>query len=153
LKLQYSRYTPEMVERITGIPKGSIPQAAELFHFSAKETRHMKRGWQRFYMQRAGPAYFRYADQFVGGDLAKLILANVGRAGGGVQWPCGGHSNIQAPGLGGVFDIFSGLSKDPSPRHVDLAAFLNRTTAEPSKANDGIRINNWSNTAEFMVSF
>jgi len=31
LKQQYSRYTPEMVERITGIPKDQFLKAADLF--------------------------------------------------------------------------------------------------------------------------
>jgi anaerobic selenocysteine-containing dehydrogenase len=31
MKKQYSRYTPEMVERITGIPKDQFLKAADLF--------------------------------------------------------------------------------------------------------------------------
>jgi len=31
LKQQYSRYTPEIVERITGIPKDQFLKAADLF--------------------------------------------------------------------------------------------------------------------------
>ena len=33
LKQQYSRYTPEMVERITGIPKDQFLKAADTVHF------------------------------------------------------------------------------------------------------------------------
>src|SRR5438093_4970447 len=54
--------------------------------------------------------------------LLQLIMGNVGRAGGGVN-ALRGHSNIQgATDMGGVYDIFPGYLKVPSPADVDLAA-------------------------------
>ena len=40
LKQQYSRYTPEMVERITGIPKDQFLKAADLFTSDPQRRRH-----------------------------------------------------------------------------------------------------------------
>ena len=42
LKQQYSRYTPEMIERITGIPRDQFLKAAELFT-SVRKDGDMKR--------------------------------------------------------------------------------------------------------------
>ena len=40
LKKQYSRYTPEMVERITGIPKGPVPESGRPVHVHPQRRRH-----------------------------------------------------------------------------------------------------------------
>src|SRR5437667_11718809 len=44
LKQQYSRYTPEMVERITGIPKDEFLKAADLFTSIRKDGNMKKAG-------------------------------------------------------------------------------------------------------------
>src|SRR6185503_17888711 len=44
LKQQYSRYTPEMVERITGIPKDQFLKAADLFTSIRKDGNMKKAG-------------------------------------------------------------------------------------------------------------
>ena len=40
LKQQYSRYTPEMVERITGIPKDQLPEGRRPVHVDPQGRRH-----------------------------------------------------------------------------------------------------------------
>ena len=40
LKQQYSRYTPEMVERITGIPQGPVPESRRPVHLHPQGRRH-----------------------------------------------------------------------------------------------------------------
>ncbi len=151
LKQQYSRYTPEMVERITGIPKDQFIKAADLFT-SIRKDGNMKKagtiiyavGWTQ---HTSGTQIIRTA------AILQLILGNVGRAGGGVN-ALRGHSNIQgATDMGGVFDIFPGYLKIPAPTDVDLAAFFKRTTPTPSKPNEWDSYNYWSNTPKFMVSF
>ena len=42
LKKQYERYTPEMVERITGIPQRPIPQGRRPVHLRPQRWRHEK---------------------------------------------------------------------------------------------------------------
>jgi formate dehydrogenase major subunit len=151
LKKQYSRYTPEMVERITGIPKDQFLKAADLFT-SVRKDGDMKRaatiiyavGWTQ---HTSGTQIIRTA------AILQLLLGNVGRAGGGVN-ALRGHSNIQgATDMGGVFDIFPGYLKIPAPTDVDLATFLKRTTPTPSKPAEWDSFNYWSNTPKFMVSF
>ncbi len=151
LKQQYSRYTPEMVERITGIPKDQFLKAADLFT-SIRKDGNMKKagtiiyavGWTQ---HTSGTQIIRTA------AILQLILGNVGRAGGGVN-ALRGHSNIQgATDMGGVFDIFPGYLKIPQPSDSDLATFLKRTTPTPSKPNEWDSYNYWSNTPKFMVSF
>jgi len=151
LKQQYSRYTPEMVERITGIPKDQFIKAADLFT-SIRKDGDMKKagtiiyavGWTQ---HTSGTQIIRTA------AILQLLLGNVGRAGGGVN-ALRGHSNIQgATDMGGVFDIFPGYLKIPQPTDTDLATFLKRTTPTVSKPNEWDSYNYWSNTPKFMVSF
>jgi len=151
LKQQYSRYTPEMVERITGIPKDQFIKAADLFT-SIRKDGDMKKagtiiyavGWTQ---HTSGTQIIRTA------AILQLLLGNVGRAGGGVN-ALRGHSNIQgATDMGGVFDIFPGYLKIPQPNDTDLATFLKRTTPTASKPNEWDSYNYWSNTPKFMVSF
>src|SRR5687768_582012 len=151
LKKQFSRYTPEMVERITGIPKDQFLKAAELFT-SIRKDGDMKKaatiiyavGWTQ---HTTGTQIIRTA------AILQLLLGNVGRSGGGVN-ALRGHCNIQgATDMGGVFDIFPGYLKIPAPSDVDLATFLKRTTPTPSKPDVWDSYNYWSNTPKFMVSF
>src|ERR1041384_2650341 len=151
LKQQYSRYTPEMVERITGIPKDQFLKAADLFTSIRKNGDTKKAatiiyavGWTQ---HTSGTQIIRTA------AILQLLLGNVGRSGGGVN-ALRGHSNIQgATDMGGVFDIFPGYLKIPSPTDIDLATFLKRTTPTPSKPTEWDSYNYWSNTPKFMVSF
>jgi len=151
LKQQYSRYTPEMVERITGIPRDQFLRAADLFT-SIRKDGNMKKAGTIIYA--VGWTQHTFGTQIIRtAAILQLILGNVGRAGGGVN-ALRGHSNIQgATDMGGVFDIFPGYLKIPQPSDTDLATFLKRTTPTPSKPNEWDSYNYWSNTPKFMVSF
>jgi formate dehydrogenase major subunit len=151
LKKHYARYTPEMVERITGIPRDQFVKAADLFT-SIRKDGDMKKvatviyalGWTQ---HATGTQMIRTA------AILQLLLGNVGRAGGGVN-ALRGHSNIQgATDMAGVFDILPGYLKMPAPDDVDLATFLKRTTPTASKPTEWDSYNYWSNTPKFMVSF
>ncbi|MGH9176016.1 MAG: molybdopterin-dependent oxidoreductase, partial [Vicinamibacterales bacterium] len=151
LKQQYSRYTPEMVERITGIPRDQFLKAADLFT-SIRTDGDMKKaatiiyavGWTQ---HTSGTQIIRAA------AMLQLLLGNVGRAGGGVN-ALRGHSNIQgATDMAGVFDILPGYLKVPAPDDVDFATYLERTTPTISKPAEWESWNYWSNTAKFAVSF
>src|SRR5690349_3986167 len=83
LKHHYSRYTPEMVERITGIPKDQFLKAADLFTSIRKDgdTKHVATiiyavGWTQHTF---GTQIIRAA------AMLQLMMGNVGRAGGGVN--------------------------------------------------------------------
>src|SRR5256885_3405272 len=151
LRKHYSRYTPEMVERITGIPKEQFLKAAELYT-SIRKDGDMKKAGTIIYA--VGWTQHTFGTQIIRtAAILQLMLGNVGRAGGGVN-ALRGHSNIQgATDMGGVFDIFPGYLKIPQPTDTDLATFLKRTTPTPSKPNEWDSYNYWSNTPKFMVSF
>jgi formate dehydrogenase major subunit len=150
LKQQYARYTPETVERITGIPREQYLKAADLFT-SVRKDGDMKKaatiiyavGWTQ---HTVGTQIIRTA------AMLQLLLGNVGRAGGGVN-ALRGHSNIQgATDMAGLYDSLPGYLKAPIPADTDLAAFLTRTTPTSSKPDTWESFNYYSNTPKFMVS-
>ena len=151
LKQQYSRYTPEIVERITGIPQGDFVKAVDLFT-SVRKDGDMKRVGTIIYA--VGWTQHSFGTQIIRtAALAQLLLGNVGRAGGGVN-ALRGHSNIQgATDMGGVYDILPGYLKVPAAADIDLAGYLKRCTPNSAKPNQWDSFNYWSNTPKFTVSF
>jgi formate dehydrogenase major subunit len=151
LKQQYSRYTPEMVERITGIPKDQFLKAADLFT-SVRKDGDMKQVGTILYA--VGWTQHSFGTQIIrAAAILQLLLGNIGRAGGGIN-ALRGHSNIQgATDMGGVFDIWPGYLKTPSPADVDLATYLKRTTPTSSKPAPWESFNYWSNMPKFTVSY
>jgi formate dehydrogenase major subunit len=151
LKKHYSRYTPEMVERITGIPKDQFLKAADLFTSVRKDGDTKKAatiiyavGWTQ---HTSGTQIIRTA------AIVQLLMGNVGRAGGGVN-ALRGHSNIQgATDMAGIFDNLPGYLKVPVPADTDLATYLKRTTPTSSKPGPWDSFNYWSNTPKFAISF
>src|SRR5579872_5184567 len=151
LKKQYTRYTPEMVERITGIPRDQFLKAADLFT-SVRKDGDMKKvatiiyavGWTQHSF---GPQIIRTA------AMIQLLMGNIGRAGGGVN-ALRGHSNIQgATDMAGIFDNLPGYLKVPVPADTDLAAYLKRITPTIAKPDPWDSFNYLSNTPKFAVSF
>src|ERR1700724_2680917 len=151
LKKQYERYTPEMVERITGIPQDQFLKAADLFT-SVRKDGDMKKvatiiyavGWTQHTL---GTQIIRTA------AMLQLLLGNIGRAGGGVN-ALRGHSNSQgATDMAGIFDNLPGYLKVPNPTDTDLATYLKRITPTVAKPDPWDSMNYWSNTPKFVVSF
>jgi len=151
LKKQYERYTPEMVERITGIPKDQFLKAAELFT-SVRKDGDMKKVATIIYA--VGWTQHSFGTQIIRtAAMLQLLMGNVGRAGGGVN-ALRGHSNIQgATDMAGVFDILPGYLKVPTPADTDFAAYLKRITPAAAKPDPWDSFNYWSNTPKFAVSF
>src|SRR5438132_1373127 len=151
LKKQYERYTPEMVERITGIPQDQFLRAADLFT-SVRKDGDMKKVATIIYA--VGWTQHTFGTQIIRtAAMLQLLLGNVGRAGGGVN-ALRGHSNIQgATDMAGVFDILPGYLKMPAPDDIDFATYVKRTTPTSSKPSEWDSYNYWSNTPKFAVSF
>ena len=151
LKQQYSRYTPEMVERITGIPKEQFLKAADLFTSIRKDGDTKKVatiiyavGWTQHSF---GTQIIRTA------AMLQLLLGNVGRAGGGVN-ALRGHSNIQgATDVAGIFDNLPGYLKVPAIADTDFDSWMKRITPTASNPKEWQSFNYWSNTPKFAVSF
>ncbi len=118
LKQQYSRYTPDMVERITGIPQDQLLKAYDLYTPIRKDGDTKKVatiiyavGWTQHSF---GTQIIRTA------AMLQLLMGNVGRAGGGVN-ALRGHSNIQgATDMAGIFDILPGYLKMPAASRQGL---------------------------------
>jgi len=151
LKKQYSRYTPEMVERITGIPQDKFLKAADMFT-SIRKDGDVKKAATIIYA--VGWTQHSFGTQIIRtAAMLQLVMGNVGRAGGGVN-ALRGHSNIQgATDMAGIFDILPGYLKMPNPNDADLAAYLKRITPTSSKPAEWDSFNYWSNTPKFAASF
>ena len=128
LKQQYSRYTPEMVERITGIPRDQFLKAADLFT-SVRKDGDMKKAATIIYA--VGWTQHTFGTQIIRtAAMLQLLLGNVGRAGGGVN-ALRGHSNIQgATDMAGVFDIL------PRCRHrtISISQRISRAPRRPHRS-------------------
>jgi len=151
LRKHYSRYTPEMVERISGVPKDQFLKAADLFTSIRKDGDTKKTaciiyavGWTQHSF---GTQIIRTA------AMLQLLMGNVGRAGGGVN-ALRGHSNIQgATDMAGIFDNLPGYLKVPFPTDDSFEAWMKRITPTPSKPGPWQSFNYWGNTPKFAVSF
>jgi formate dehydrogenase major subunit len=150
LKKHYSRYTPEMVERITGIPKDQFLKAADLFT-SIRANGGTKQVATIIYA--VGWTQHSFGSQIIRtAAMLQLLLGNVGRAGGGVN-ALRGHSNIQgATDIAGIFDNLPGYLKVPTPADKDFASWMKRITPTSSKPKEWDSWNYWSNTPKFAVS-
>ena len=150
LKKHYSRYTPEKVENITGVPKDQFVKAADMFTSVRKDGDVSKVatiiyavGWTQHSF---GTQIIRTA------AMLQLLMGNVGRAGGGVN-ALRGHSNIQgATDIAGIFDNLPGYLKVPTPADTDFKAWMTRTTPTSSKPHEWDSWNYYSNTSKFAVS-
>jgi formate dehydrogenase major subunit len=151
LREQYSRYTPEMVERITGIPQDQFLKAADLFT-SIRKDGDMKKVATIIYA--VGWTQHSFGTQIIRtAAMLQLLMGNIGRAGGGVN-ALRGHSNIQgATDMAGIFDNLPGYLKVPTPADTDLATYLKRITPTVAKPDPWDSMNYWSNTPKFVVSF
>jgi formate dehydrogenase major subunit len=151
LKQQYSRYTPETVSRITGIPQDQLLKAYDLYTSIRKDGDIKKVGT---IIYAVGWTQHSFGTQIIRtAAMVQLLMGNVGRAGGGVN-ALRGHSNIQgATDMAGIFDILPGYLKLPTPTDKDFKSFLERITPKPAKPNEWDSFNYWSNTPKFMVSF
>ena len=151
LKKQYSRYTPEMVERITGIPKDQFLKAADLFTSIRKDGDTKKAGT---IIYAVGWTQHSYGTQIIRtACMLQLLMGNIGRAGGGMN-ALRGHSNIQgATDMAGIFDILPGYLKVPVPNDKDWETYITRVTPKPSKPKEWDSFNYWGNMPRFAVSF
>src|SRR5258708_9893158 len=119
LKKHVDRYTPEMVERICGVPKETFLKVAEVVTSTGTPERAgtimYALGWTQ---HSTGVQIIRCA------AMLQLLLGNVGRPGGGVN-ALRGHANIQgATDMGGNTEILPGYLKTPQAQYQTLAEFL-----------------------------
>lgn len=141
LKRHYARYTPEMVEQITGIPQDVFLEIANtLVQNSGRERTGSlvyAVGWTQ---HTVGVQMIR------AGCILQLLLGNIGRPGGGVL-ALRGHANIQgSTDIATLYDLLPGYLVMPHAgrNELDLKTYLDHATQ-----NTGW----WHHYPEYFISF
>ncbi len=115
VRRHFARYTPEMVERVCGVPP-------ELFHRVADAiTRNSGPDRTTALVYAVGWTHHTAGVQMIrAGAILQLLLGNVGRPGGGVM-AMRGHASIQgSTDIPTLYDLLPGYLKMPQAREGDL---------------------------------
>jgi formate dehydrogenase major subunit len=144
MKQHFARYTPKMVEDITGIPQAKFAQIAEIIASTSAPDRVMTSlyalGWTQ---HTTGSQNIRSM------AMIQLLLGNMGMPGGGVN-ALRGHSNIQGlTDLGLLTDLLPGYLTMPRDGENDLEGYLAKRTLKPIRPN---QMSYWQNYPKFHVS-
>ena len=107
LKRHFARYTPEMVERICGVPQDLFLDVCRAWTENSGRDRTgalvYSVGWTQ---HSVGAQYIR------AGAIIQLLLGNIGRPGGGV-FALRGHASIQgSTDIPTLFNLLPGLPAD-----------------------------------------
>ena len=119
LRAHYSRYTPEMVSRITGIPAEEFLKVAKLVGETGKPDKVMT------IVYAVGLTHHTTGVQLIrSGAVLQLLLGNMGRPGGGMNAERG-HANIQGNTDHAIsWDILPGYLRIPAPGQRTIADHL-----------------------------
>jgi formate dehydrogenase major subunit len=116
MREHYKRYTPEMVERITGIPRADFLEVAKLVGEMGRPDKVMT------IIYAVGLTHHTTGVQLIrSGAVLQLLLGNMGRPGGGMNAERG-HANIQGNTDHAIsWEILPGYLRVPAPgqRTVD----------------------------------
>ncbi|MGH7322102.1 MAG: molybdopterin-dependent oxidoreductase, partial [Candidatus Rokuibacteriota bacterium] len=139
LRRHYSRYTPEMVEKVCGLPKEKFLEVADVFCSASGPEKT------------ATISYALQLNQSTNGVqqiralcILQMVLGNVGRPGGGVV-ALRGHSNVQgATDMGTLYHMLPGYPPMPlQGPHPTLTDYLEKTTPKGGF---------WVNNPKFVIS-
>ena len=117
LKRHFARYTPEMVERVCGVPQEQFLEVCRGVDGELRPGAHRPRwstrsGWTQ---HSVGVQYIRT------GAIIQLLLGNMGRPGGGVM-ALRGHASIQgSTDIPTLFNLLPGYL--PMPHHAEHPTF------------------------------
>ncbi len=145
MKKHYARYTPEIVEKVTGCPKESFIKVADLFTSTYKADRVAT------IMYAMGTTQHTVGTQNVRAfAIIQLLMGNIGMAGGGIN-ALRGESNVQgSTDYALLWHILPGYLPAPTKdKHPTFDAYVKATTP---KSNDPMSINWWSNRSKYLVS-
>jgi formate dehydrogenase major subunit len=140
LKRHFSRYTPEIVEDICGVPKDRFLEVAQALCDNSGRERTgafvYSVGWTQ---HTVGVQYIRTA------AIIQLLLGNMGRPGGGIL-ALRGHANIQgSTDIPTLFNILPGYIPMPHPGEGgDIDKFV---------AKNGPETGAWGDLKKYFVSF
>ena len=140
LKRHYTRYTPEMVEQVCGVPRDAFLRIADAFCRASGPERTgaicYAVGWTQ---HSTGVQIIRTA------AILQLLLGNIGRPGGGIL-ALRGHASIQgSTDIPTLYDILPGYIPMPAfgPDSASLADYLRK-----HRSNAGW----WAHLDAFVVS-
>lgn len=139
LKRHYARYTPEMVERICGVPQDLFRQVCDLVTENSGRDRTTAFAYAVGWTQHTvGVQYIRAA------SVLQSLLGNIGRPGGGIL-ALRGHASIQgSTDIPTLFNLLPGYIPMPhAHERQNLDAFV-RADAAPKGY--------WGNMRAYLVS-
>ncbi len=130
MKKHFSRYTPEMVSRITGTPQDQFLKVCEMLAGTAGPDKVMTicyaLGWTQ---HSVGSQNIRTM------AMIQLLLGNMGRPGGGVN-ALRGHANVQGiTDMNAYGEVLSGYLSAPVDADVDRTTYLATRTGKPLRPN------------------
>ena len=144
MKTHYSRYTPEMVSKITGTPQDKFLKVCEMIGETAKPNKVMT------IMYALGWTQHSQGTQMIRtGAIMQLLLGNIGLPGGGMN-ALRGHSNIQGlTDLGLLSTSLPGYMTLPRESEQDLETYYKTRATKPLRPG---QTSYWQNYPKFFVS-
>ncbi len=139
LKRHYSRYTPEMVEQVCGIPRDTFRRVCELVTRNSGRDRTTAFAYAVGWTQHSvGVQYIRTA------AILQALLGNVGRPGGGIL-ALRGHASIQgSTDIPTLYNLLPGYIPMPHAHsNEDLDTFVQA---------EGTENGYWANMRSYTVS-
>ena len=139
LKRHYARYTPEMVERICGVPRDQFLRVCEMLAENSGRDRTSAFAYAVGWTQHTvGVQYIRTA------AILQTLLGNIGRPGGGIL-ALRGHASIQgSTDIPTLFNLLPGYIPMPHAHtNQDLDAFVRGESAKKGF---------WGNMRAYTVS-
>jgi formate dehydrogenase major subunit len=124
LRRHFRRYTPELVERVCGVPADQFRQVAELLCENSGRERTTSFAYAVGWTQHTvGAQYIRTA------AILQLLLGNIGRPGGGIM-ALRGHASIQgSTDIPTLYNLLPGyLPMANAGGYPDLATYLEKHT-------------------------
>jgi formate dehydrogenase major subunit len=145
LKKHYSRYTPELVSKITGTPKDKLVEVYKIYGSTGKPD---KAGVELYAM---GWTQHTVGVQNIRAMcMIQLLLGNMGIAGGGVA-AMRGEGNVQgSTDHGLLFHIWPGYLNNPVASWPTLKVYNEKNTPT-TKEKDSL--NWWKNKPKYVASF
>jgi len=145
MKQHYSRYTPEMVSRITGIPVDQFMRIAQLVGEMGKPDKVMT------IVYAVGLTHHTTGGELIrSGAVLQLLLGNIGRPGGGMNAERG-HANIQGNTDHAIsWELLPGYMQIPAPGRQGTDDYVAK---QAPKKNDPRAWNYFgTNYKKFIVS-
>jgi formate dehydrogenase major subunit len=139
LKRHYTRYTPEFVEEVCGIPQATFAELARAI--TENSGREHTTNWSYavgWTQHTVGVQYIRAA------SILQTLLGNIGRPGGGIL-ALRGHANIQgSTDIPALFNILPGYL----PMPADERGMSLETYVQPDAGKPGF----WGDMPSYIVS-